>query len=767
MIKMFGWFSELKNYRLSLFTIIVLVLTVLGVSLVYKYKIEEIMANTLKQQIVFKAKGELEAVNHNFNRIISVLNMASSSISKGNYIGSTKTVETLNDITRITGFLDIGITDLNGKVMYGFKLEDEDVAKLKNVFIGKNVISVVSSRHGGNYDILIAVPVYVNNSYVRYALFIRATGEELISYFKRYNLYDDELLSSFSFLLYNMYDVVHISDKTKNRLIPQYVGDHIVNHNKDTYYVQRSGKMRSINLNVDSLHIFEDDNFPKHYMSVIRLPYDGWSFIYMIPSSELDSRIKAIMTMFGFLIIGTLVILTVLLVYYEYTVEYNRNKIYDMGYYDEFTGLPNRANLRSGYPDKYTSLYSHMLDKYYMVNIVISNFHMLHNLYGTEITNKFELKLAESMRKMTSFVFEAYRGNNSFYAIIRADSEAEITIVLRKLFASAQSIVEVDYNSQFKAGVCKFSSSHFPENVDDIMDKCSIALYDHGSDNNKTKNAIIFFNVSMQEEIVRQNNLEKELVPAIFNGELLVYLQPKYSLENNRLAGAEALIRWNYKHQSMMPPGQFVPVFERNGSIAHIDNFIFISILKLLKHWNKLGYRMVPISVNFSQVQFRNPNLLRDLRERIKGYEEIIQYIDIEITESATIDSQDTVLEILNELKTMGFKLSMDDFGTGYSCLSNISLYPFDTIKLDKSFVDKIDVNNTSSPDVMLVNDVIQITKHFGIHSLVEGVENKAQKDILRNLGCEYCQGYYYSKAISVDDFETLLKEDKVFDDWE
>ena len=299
------------------------------------------------------------------------------------------------------------------------------------------------------------------------------------------------------------------------------------------------------------------------------------------------------------------------------------------------------------------------------------------------------------------------------------------------------------------------------------MDKCSIALYDHGSDNNKTKNAIIFFNVSMQEEIVRQNNLEKELVPAIFNGELLVYLQPKYSLENNRLAGAEALIRWNYKHQSMMPPGQFVPVFERNGSIAHIDNFIFISILKLLKHWNKLGYRMVPISVNFSQVQFRNPNLLRDLRERIKGYEEIIQYIDIEITESATIDSQDTVLEILNELKTMGFKLSMDDFGTGYSCLSNISLYPFDTIKLDKSFVDKIDVNNTSSPDVMLVNDVIQITKHFGIHSLVEGVENKAQKDILRNLGCEYCQGYYYSKAISVDDFETLLKEDKVFDDWE
>ena len=191
-----------------------------------------------------------------------------------------------------------------------------------------------------------------------------------------------------------------------------------------------------------------------------------------------------------------------------------------------------------------------------------------------------------------------------------------------------------------------------------------------------------------------------------------------------------------------------------------------MSILDLLKRWKEQGYRLVPISVNFSQVQFRNPNLLRDLKHRIRGYEDIIRYIDIEITESATIDSQETVLEILNELKEIGFKLSMDDFGTGYSCLSNISLYPFDTIKLDKSFVDKIDVNFKSSPDVMLVSDVIQITKHFGIHSLVEGVENLDQKNILRDLGCEYCQGYYYSAPLPVAEFERLLCEDKIFEDW-
>ena len=765
---MLGWFSELKNYRQSLFIIMVLVFTMITVSFVYKYKIEEIMADALKQQIVLKSKGGLEAVNHNFNRIISVLNLASSNISKGiskgNYIGSTKTVETLNDITRVTGFLDIGITDLNDKVMYGFKLEEEDIAKLRNVYVGKTVVTVIASKYGGNYDVLIAVPVYVNQSYVRYALFIRATGEELIKYFNKYTLYDDDFGSSLSFLLYNMYDVVHINEKTQNRLLPKYTVRELVDNTRNRSNIKISQRQIQ-NQVIDNLYVFQGNGLPAHYMSIIRLPYDGWSFVYMLPASELDTKIRAIMTMFGFLTIGTLVILTILLVYYEYTVETNRKKMYNLAYYDEFTGLPNRVNLRNNYKEVYESTYRDHIDKYYFATVIISNFHMLHNLYGTEISNRFELKLASSMKQMESRLFTPYKGNNSYYAIIKADNRGEVEIALRKLFASAQSIDNIEYRSLFKAGVCSFTSSSMPHNIDDIMDKCSIALYDH-KDENVNRNSIVFFVPAMQEEIIRQNNLEKELIPAIYNGEFLVYLQPKYDLNSNRLSGAEALIRWNYKLQRLLPPGQFIPVFEKNGSIAHIDNFIFVSILDLLKRWKELGYRLVPISVNFSQVQFRNPNLLRDLKHRIRGYEDIIRYIDIEITESATIDSQETVLEILNELKEIGFKLSMDDFGTGYSCLSNISLYPFDTIKLDKSFVDKIDVNFKSSPDVMLVSDVIQITKHFGIHSLVEGVENLDQKNILRDLGCEYCQGYYYSAPLPVAEFERLLCEDKIFEDW-
>jgi EAL domain-containing protein (putative c-di-GMP-specific phosphodiesterase class I)/GGDEF domain-containing protein len=765
---MLGRFAELKNYRQSLFIIVVLVFTMISVSFVYKYKIEEIMVSALKQQIVLKSKGELEAVNHNFNRIISVLNLASlsisKSISKGDYIGSARTAETINDITRVSGFLDIGITDLQGEVLYGFKLDDQDIAKLKKIYVGKTVVTVTVSKYGGNYDVLIAVPVYVNQSYVRYALYIKATGDELIRYFNKYTLYNDGVNSSLSFLLYNMYDVVHINEKTQNRLLPKYTVRELLDSAREKNNISIRQKQIQ-NQVIDNLYVFQGNGLPAHYMSIIKLPYDGWSFVYMIPASELDDKIRAIMTMFGFLIIGTMVILTILLVYYEYTVESNRKKVYNLAYFDEFTGLPNRVNLRANYEEVYESTYQNKIEEYYLATVIISNFHILHNLYGTEITNRFEQKLASCMKHMENSSFTPYKGNNSYYAIIRAESKSEVEIILRKLFASAQSIDGIEYRSLFKAGVCSFTASSMPSNIDDIMDKCSIALYDH-EDENVSQNSIVFFVPEMQEEIIRQNNLEKELIPAIYNGEFLVYLQPKYDLNTNRLSGAEALIRWNYKLQRLLPPGQFIPVFEKNGSIANIDNFIFVSILDLLKKWKDLGYRLVPISVNFSQVQFRNPNLLRDLKERIRGYEDIIRYIDIEITESSTIDSQDTVLEILNELKKIGFKLSMDDFGTGYSCLSNISLYPFDTIKLDKSFVDKIDVNNRNSPDVMLVSDVIQITKHFGIHSLVEGVENIDQKNILRDLGCEYCQGYYYSAPLPLAEFERILGEDKIFEDW-
>ena len=273
------------------------------------------------------------------------------------------------------------------------------------------------------------------------------------------------------------------------------------------------------------------------------------------------------------------------------------------------------------------------------------------------------------------------------------------------------------------------------------------------------------YDKAMRLEIIRSEQIEHELQPALERGEFLVYLQPKYDLKNNRLYGAEALIRWNYKFEGIRPPYQFIPIFERNGSIALIDNFVFRKVLECQRRWKDLGYRQIPISVNCSQVQFMNANLLTELKRQIQGSEDLVPYIDIEITESATIDDVRHVQEVLREIKKLGFKISMDDFGTGYSSLSNLSLMPFDIIKIDKSFVDRIDVRKKRSQSVLLIKDIISIAHHFNIHTLVEGIETYEQKEILRGLGCEYCQGYYYAKPMPLEDFEKLLARDESFTD--
>lgn len=792
---MFDLFSGLKNYRKSLMIVVVLLCTMVAVSFVYEYKIGEIMVSAMRQEVVLKARGEMESVNHNFRRLTSTLKMAAWDIARSSYIGSTQTIEAVNELSRVTGFLDVGIADLNGRTVYGFELDGDSFAKLSKVFDGSVVVTLLPSPGGTGYNVLLAAPVFSNVRHIHYTVYIRATGEEFLDYFRKSSLYkDDEGDYSVSFLLFGNRDVVHISKKTMGILLTKYVVEDMI--------APRFESGGSFNGN--NVEVYRGGGYRAHYMTVTELPSEGWSFVYMVPAAEMNANIRSIMTMFAFLMVGVLMILTILLLYYEYTAETSKKRIYNMAFFDEFTGLPNTINVKNSYAWKYQNVYQHNRKMYFMVDVIISNYHMIHNLLGTETAGRFELQLASTLKDMESMErrgFAPFRGSNSFFIIMRADDQMpgdfkalpddktppfagmppedrkeidakkQVVMTLHKLFAQARTAKnekgeDIKYTASFSAGVCQFSSAAHPEDIDKLMECCSNALFFPGAAEDHGNDKIAFYDAAMKQQIEKENDYEKELVPAIGKGEFLVYLQPKYDMATNRLAGAEALIRWKRHGDKFLSPGEFVPVFEKNGSIAHVDNFIFVHVRDLLGEWSqRKDLRMIPISVNFSQVQFRNPNLMRELKDRIKGHEDVLKYLDIEITESATTDNRETVKEILTELKQLGFKLSMDDFGTGYSNLSNITMYPFDTIKIDKSFVDKIDPEKRDSPDVLLVKDVVQMTKDLGKHSLVEGVENKAQRDVLRDLGCEYCQGYYYSRPLPIAEFEKLLKEDKVFED--
>ena len=273
-----------------------------------------------------------------------------------------------------------------------------------------------------------------------------------------------------------------------------------------------------------------------------------------------------------------------------------------------------------------------------------------------------------------------------------------------------------------------------------------------GRSNNQTD--IVIYTDKMHDDVLWGNYIKAYVDTAIGNDEFVVYLQPKFDIDREKIKGAEALIRWNYKNKDFLSPASFIPFFEKDGSIGKIDDIVLKKVCMAFAKWKKEGRPLYPISVNLSRNQLYDKNLIRHLVGIVDSYNVDHGLIDFELTESATYDNKNHMIQVLNDLRENGFKISMDDFGTGYSSLSLLAEMPLDTLKIDKSFVDKLGTENESEKDIVVIRHIISLAKELDFRCLAEGAEQKFQVDKLRLLGCETIQGYYYSRPISIEEYE-------------
>ena len=273
-----------------------------------------------------------------------------------------------------------------------------------------------------------------------------------------------------------------------------------------------------------------------------------------------------------------------------------------------------------------------------------------------------------------------------------------------------------------------------------------------GVNNNRTD--IIIYTDKMHDDIVWSNYIKAYLETAISNDEFIVYLQPKFDINKEKIKGAEALIRWNYKNKELLSPYRFIPFFEKDNSIGKIDDIVLNKVCEALSRWIKENKTVYPISVNLSRKVLYEKNLIKHLTDIVDSYNIPHNLIDFELTESATYDDSNRMIEILNNIRENGFKISMDDFGTGYSSLSMLTEIPIDTLKIDKSFVDNLGTTLEKENDIIVIKHIISLAKELNFICLAEGAEEKCQVDKLRLLGCDIIQGYYYSKPIPIKEFE-------------
>ncbi|MBC5581043.1 EAL domain-containing protein [Anaerofilum sp. BX8] len=287
--------------------------------------------------------------------------------------------------------------------------------------------------------------------------------------------------------------------------------------------------------------------------------------------------------------------------------------------------------------------------------------------------------------------------------------------------------------------------------VEELLDRAQLA---RKAIKNGQPGPWAFYDEALRRRRNREREMEDQMEASLRDGDFFVMLQPEYSACGERLAGAEALVRWRGPDGGVIPPADFIPLFERNGFVLRLDAFVFESVCRLLRGWLDGGLAPPPVSVNLSPLHLHSADFVRTYEEILKRYSLPPDLIQLELTETALFDNVALLHQVVGRLREAGFRLLMDDFGTGYSSLKLLKNVPVDVIKLDKSFVDDIGSPRGES----IIRTVIGLAHSLSMTVVAEGVEQKNQLDFLETAGCDLIQGYYFSRPLAPAAFAALLR---------
>ncbi|MEG2074844.1 MAG: EAL domain-containing protein, partial [Angelakisella sp.] len=246
-----------------------------------------------------------------------------------------------------------------------------------------------------------------------------------------------------------------------------------------------------------------------------------------------------------------------------------------------------------------------------------------------------------------------------------------------------------------------------------------------------------YYTESMSAVLTNEQEITNEMNFALESGQFEIYLQPKYNIHTNLPYGAEALVRWKHPRKGMISPGEFIPIFERNGFITKLDYYVWEQVCGCLHSWKLAGIKPYPISVNISRVNIYNPNLVAMMLELVSRYQIEPELLNLELTESAYTDNPTAMKKVMTELQRYGFTIMMDDFGNGYSSLALLKDIAIDVLKIDMMFLSKTDIPGRGEN---IVASVIRMAKWLNIPVIAEGAETEEQVEFLRSVGCDYVQ---------------------------
>ncbi|MEW8290527.1 MAG: bifunctional diguanylate cyclase/phosphodiesterase, partial [Candidatus Thiodiazotropha endolucinida] len=389
----------------------------------------------------------------------------------------------------------------------------------------------------------------------------------------------------------------------------------------------------------------------------------------------------------------------------------------------------------------------------------LDHFKHLNDSYGHDIG---DLLLIDVASRITSCLREvdlvARLGGDEFVVILEnmgrdsAEINSSVLTICEKILVSVSAesnLKNISYSSTCSIGVCLFRDEY--PRAEDILKRADTAMYEAKKSG---RNSVHFFNPEMQQELKSRLQLERELAYALTQNQFRLFYQLIVDHERN-VVGAEALLRWHHPDKGIIGPDQLFPLIELNGMIVPIGEWVINEGIHQLQRWQKeSSTRSLTLSVNISALQFKKPDFISNLASSIDRYGIDCHQLYLELTESTLIINFSSTNEKIEKLNRMGIKTSLDDFGTGYSSLSYLKRFNVSQLKIDRSFVQDILVDEG---DLTMVRTIIEMGRNLGLEVVAEGVSNEQQFELLKSCGCKRFQGYWINRPLPIEDIDSLL----------
>ncbi len=392
--------------------------------------------------------------------------------------------------------------------------------------------------------------------------------------------------------------------------------------------------------------------------------------------------------------------------------------------------------------------------KYAMCYFDILHFKTINLKYSYAEGNKFLFYIANVLQSYSDLIPCACRDSADKFAFLADITNVDLEKIVNQISDKIKEY-QVPINAICNFGV--YIINNTDEDINSILDKACIAQLQI---KNNYDNAINYYSKEIQDMLLSEQEITSTMHKALENHEFILHYQPQYSRSTGMIIGAEALVRWKHPEKGLIPPNLFIPLFEKNGFITKLDLYVFEEACSFLSKIQDKNYTILPISINFSKNDIYSSTFVEDLEEIRKKYNIPSKLLHIEITENLLYINLDITKGIIDKLHKCGYLVEMDDFGTGYSSLNILKDLEFDIIKLDMLFLKNNEKNNGRGGTILY--SIVNMAKWLNMNIIAEGVETVEQADFLKSIGCDYIQGYLYSKPLTEDKFVELISSSAI-----